>query len=119
MTNESSSDNKTNDTANLKVEYKETTRGEILLEARNLIVGDRNISYGSPTENFKNIGEFWTTRLKHKLKDGETITSSDVADLMALLKIARNIANPKRDNAVDLAGYAACGWEAYESENEN
>lgn len=94
-------------------------RAEILREAEELTTGDRNVTYGPPTENFENIGELWTTRLGHKLKDGETITASDVADLMVLLKIARNIAQPKRDNWVDAAAYAACGFECYEVEQSN
>jgi hypothetical protein len=91
-------------------------RSEVLLEAEGLINGDRNISYGTPTQNFENIGEMWTTFLKHKLKDGEVVSPSDVADLMILLKVARNIAQKKRDTYVDVAGYAGCGWEAVQSE---
>lgn len=92
-------------------------RAEILREAEKLITGDRNVTYGPPTENLTNIAELWTTRLRHKLKDGETIKPSDVADFMILVKMARNVAQPKRDNWVDAAGYAACGWECFEEEN--
>lgn len=87
-------------------------RVEVLEEAAGLIDGDRNVTYGTPTQNFTNIGELVTTRLKHKLKDGERITASDVADIQILVKVARNIAQTKRDNYVDIAGYAGCGWEA-------
>lgn len=93
-----------------------SARASVLREAETLISGDRNHTYGEPTQNFSNIGELWTVRLRHKLKDGEVLTAHDVADLQILLKVARNIANTKRDNAVDIAGYAACGWEAYESD---
>lgn len=92
-------------------------RSGVLLEAESLINGERNIAYGKPTQNFDNIGEFFTTRLRHKLKDGERITAPDVADLMILLKLARSIANPKRDNYVDIAGYAGCGWECQDELN--
>lgn len=87
-------------------------RVEVLLEAARLIDGDRNVSYGTPTQNFSNIAEMWTTRLRHKLAPGEAIAATDVADLMILLKVARNIAQRKRDNYADLAGYAGCGYEA-------
>lgn len=87
-------------------------RVEVLQEAAELIDGDRNLSYGTPTQNFTNIAEMWTTYLKHKLKDGETLAASDVADLMILLKIARNIASKKKDTYADAAGYAGCGYEA-------
>lgn len=44
------------------------------------------------------------------------ITPWDVANMMALLKIARIKRNPKhRDSHVDLAGYAALGYEAAEA----
>lgn len=99
-------------------EVEETSRGSVLLEARTLITGDRNVTYGSPVQNFKNIGEMWTTRLKHKLKDGETISGSDVADMMVLVKVARNIAQPKRDNYTDGAGYFACGYENLVAEQD-
>jgi hypothetical protein len=91
-------------------------RVKVLLEAAELIDGDRNKSYGTPTQNFANIAEMWTTRFRHKLAPGEVFTASDVADAMILLKVARNIAQNKRDNYVDLAGYAGCGYEASLSE---
>lgn len=86
-------------------------RAEVLREAEQLITGDRNKTYGPPTENFKNTANLWTVRLQDKLKPGEVITSNEIADLMILLKIARNMTDPKRDNFVDIAGYSACGWE--------
>lgn len=46
------------------------------------------------------------------LKDGESFTAADVADAMILVKVARNIANQKRDNWADIAGYAGCGYES-------
>lgn len=88
-------------------------RVEVLYEAARLIDGDRNVSYGTPTQNFTNIAEMWTTRFRHKLAPGEEFTATDVADAMILLKVARNIAQVKRDNFVDLAGYAGCGYEAH------
>jgi hypothetical protein len=88
-----------------------TERGEVLTEAKGLIEGDRNKSYGSPTQNFSNTAEVWTALLRHKLKDGEVITATEVGTLMVGLKLARTVAQPKRDNFVDMAGYAACAWQ--------
>jgi len=96
---------------------KETPRGDVLREAEHLITGDRNVTYGSPTQNFSNIGELWTTRIRHKLIPGERITAVDVADFQVLTKVARNVAQPKRDNFTDMAGYAACGYEAFLDED--
>lgn len=85
-------------------------RVEVLLEAAALIDGDRNVSYGTPTQNFTNIAALWNTRFAHMLKSD--FTAADVADAMILLKVARNIAGTKKDNWVDIAGYAGCGYEA-------
>lgn len=90
----------------------ETPRESVLTEAAGLITGDRNQSYGSPTQNFSDIAGMFTIQLGHKLKDGERIEPGEVAELMALVKLCRMKAQPKRDNWVDLAGYAACGFEA-------
>lgn len=93
----------------------ETARGELLDEAAELIHGDRNKTYGSPVENFENTAALWTIQLRNKLKPGEEITAPEVALLMIHLKMARTINQPKRDNFLDVAGYAACGWEAAEA----
>lgn len=93
---------------------KDTTpRAEVLDEANTHIHGDRNTQYGPPTVNFERIAGFWTTYLlgRGKLPEDEYIKPHEVADMNILQKVARNIEKPKRDNYVDIAGYAACGWE--------
>lgn len=87
-------------------------RESVLAEAASLITGDRNKTYGSPTQNFQNTAELWTVLLRHKLKDGEVIDPNEVGTLMVALKLARTVAQDKRDNYVDMAGYAACAHEA-------
>lgn len=75
---------------------------------------DKDHDYGSPEDNFGTIAELWTTYLHatgaiegfHK-----EITSSDVAAMMILLKIARVAISDHADNWIDIAGYAACGGE--------
>lgn len=99
------------------IEPEVTPRGALLREAEALITGDRNKSYGSPTENFQNIADLWTVQFGHKLADGQGFTAPDVAVAMIHVKQARLMAQPKRDNFVDIAGYAACGWEAQEATN--
>lgn len=87
-------------------------RTEILDKAKTCVVGDREQDYGSPETNFGRIAEFWTTYL------GKEVTPTDVAAMLALLKIARIASgHAKDDNWVDLAGYAACGGEIESSEN--
>lgn len=82
------------------------TRSEILDKAKACVCGDREQDYGSPESNFGRIAEFWTTYM------GYPVNATDVAAMLALLKIARIASgHAKDDNWVDLAGYAACGGE--------
>jgi uncharacterized protein DUF6378 len=87
-------------------------RVTLLNEAAQLITGDRNKSYGSPTQNFQNTADLWNVQFAHLLRDGAKFEAAHVSQAMMQLKLARMIAQPKRDNYLDIAGYAACGWEA-------
>lgn len=83
-----------------------TMREMVLNEAASAVLRDRNNSYGGPEDSFTTIAAFWTTFL------GKQIYPSDVAPMVALLKLARISANPTHiDSYIDLAGYAACGAE--------
>ena len=94
-----------------------TPRAEVLEEAKQHITGDRNASYGPPTQDFKRTADMWTALLQLKLKPGERIRSQDVAWMMIMLKASRAQHSEKRDNYTDAAGYAGCGWEC-ETETE-
>jgi hypothetical protein len=93
-----------------------STRKKLLDEALRLITEDRHESYGSPTENFQDTANLWNTYLRTMQLDQEsgriTLEPHNIADLMILLKIARNMHAPSWDNYVDIAGYGACGAEA-------
>lgn len=86
-------------------------RVSVLQEAMDLITGERNETYGPPTQNFTDIAAMWTVQLGHKLKPGERVSSGDVAWMMIELKAVRHKASPKRDNWADSAGYSGCGYE--------
>lgn len=101
-------------TEEVRPEPPKPARSNLLFEAEGLITGDRNASYGSPTENFQNTADLWSIQFKHLLKEGARFTAAHVAQAMMHLKLARMVAQPKRDNYLDLAGYAACGWECEE-----
>lgn len=59
-----------------------------------------------PENNFQVIADFWT------VYKGVKFTATDVAMMMALLKVARiRSGTGTEDSFVDLAGYAACGGE--------
>lgn len=78
-------------------------RSEILEAARCCVCGEREQDYGTPEDSFGLIGQLWTSYM------GTLFTSKDVAMMMALLKVARQI--NKADSFIDLAGYAACAGE--------
>jgi hypothetical protein len=92
-----------------------TPRADVLREAEFLITGDRNKTYGPPTQNFRTIAGLLNERFADQLK--RPFTGSDVADMMILVKVARNAVDPKRDSWTDIAGYAACGYECTLDEN--
>ena len=92
-----------------------TTRKSILDEAESLINGDRNADYGPPTQDFARTAALWTVYLAGRTE----IQPHDVAAMMALLKLSRIVWSPgNRDHWVDLAGYAACGFECTIAEEE-
>lgn len=73
----------------------------ILEEARRLVHGDRGESYGHPVDDFSRTGRIWGAILG--IPD---VTAEQVALCMAAVKISREVNQPKRDNRVDIAGYA-------------
>jgi hypothetical protein len=89
-----------------------SSRRQLLLDAADIIDGDRNETYGGPESSFAVIADFWSTYLDEKIEPHQ------VAVMLALLKLARiRTTNGKhRDSWLDLAGYAACGWEVAEEE---
>ena len=83
------------------------TRAETLEKARECVCGQRQEDYGSLEDNFRVIANLWAV-----YKD-IPFSTTDVAMMMALLKIARIKSGTGTDDSfVDLAGYAACGAEA-------
>lgn len=98
----------------------DTVRGQLLEDARDATEKDRNDSYGEPTENFTETAALWSAYLWPDGANGEVswdprdsaISTTDFAVMMILMKIARLKTTPRnRDTWLDIAGYAACGWE--------
>lgn len=87
------------------------TRKECLEQAMGCVLRDRNNEYGEPENSFDLIADLWTAYTGH------VFIGSDVAAMMALLKLARLKRNARHlDSAVDLAGYAACFAECASAE---
>tara|TARA_R110000850_G_scaffold70622_1_gene156277 strand:+ start:117 stop:566 length:450 start_codon:yes stop_codon:yes gene_type:complete len=83
-------------------------------EAQRIQGGDRQQDYGSPAKNFQDIADLWSTYLKVALDVDVDIKARDVAHMSILMKVSRNVHKPKRDNWVDMAGYAQCGGKVDE-----
>lgn len=87
-------------------------RAGVLDDAKAAITGDRNAKYGRPAANFRMIADLW--KGMGITVQGEDVKPHHVAMALALLKISRLTWSPDhKDNWVDLAGYAGCGYEAY------
>lgn len=83
-----------------------------LLDEAGDVIAQRRASYGPPIEHFRRTVAAINAIFGHKLR--EPLTVSDWAQIMILDKLARHQEQPKRDNQVDAAGYAAC-WAECES----
>ena len=81
-------------------------REAVLDKALKIVTGARQSTYGNPEDCFKVIADLWSAYLGHP------VSSTDVAMLMILLKIARSKGKEAyADNYIDIAGYAACAGE--------
>ena len=83
----------------------------VLTEAEGLVHGDRNTTYGHPLDDFSRTAQMWSALL------GTPVTPEQVGLCMIAVKLSRECHLPKRDNLVDIAGYAEtvewCKDESY------
>jgi hypothetical protein len=77
-----------------------------LLEEAIRIVRERGDDYGKPGDHFSITIGMLNAAFARKLR--EPLTAADWPIIMVCDKIAREQHKPKRDNACDMAGYAAC-----------
>lgn len=75
-------------------------------EAQRIVMGARRDSYGHPSEDFNRIATMWSALL------GFNISPRQVAHMMICVKLSRECNKYKRDNMVDIAGYALAGYMA-------
>ena len=74
----------------------------ILQEATRLTGGNRQSDYGHPRRHFAKTAALWSAW------KGVDFSPADVACFFMLDKLSRESNRPKRDNRVDIAGYAHC-----------
>ena len=84
-------------------ELREFKAGTVLQEAERLVHGERGAFYGHPIDDYTRTGRIWGAILGIPDIDPRICTL-----MMAAVKISREVNHPKRDNRVDLAGYAEC-----------
>lgn len=77
----------------------------ILDEAKRLTSNERQKNYGHPKDNFRRIADLWNAYLINRKYPQDIISVEDVAWMMVLLKIGRDLNKPTRDNLVDTLGY--------------
>jgi hypothetical protein len=87
-------------------EEKDQAPEPVLDEAKRITAADRQKDYGHPADDFARTALMWTAVLAAKLRDGAMVTASDVPLCMIAVKLARQSHRHKRDNLVDIAGYA-------------
>jgi hypothetical protein len=78
----------------------------------------RNNQYGPPTQDFDRTAGILNA-LGYRGPGGRQISSHDVAVIQIGVKLSRLTWSPgKLDSWVDVAGYAACGYECAECQAE-
>jgi hypothetical protein len=78
----------------------------VLDEASRITDGARHADYGHPRDDFARTALMWTGILAGKLREDAEVTAADVPLCMIAVKLARQSHRHKRDNLVDIAGYA-------------
>lgn len=81
----------------------------ILLEAESLVHGDRHEDYGHPLDDFNFTAVMWSSYLRKRgllSFNMPILEADDIAIMMIMVKISRQANRRKRDNLVDIAGYA-------------
>ena len=75
-------------------------------EAEELVLGDRNSSYGNPADDYAKTAKVWSGLLNPILK--RDITPQEAMLMMVGLKLSREVHKHKHDNIVDAIGYLLC-----------
>lgn len=97
----------------VKVEdMNEENKQSILEEAKAIIEGSRQSDYGDPVDSFDKIAK------TASMIAGKDLSPKECCAVLMAVKIVRERHRHKRDNLVDLCGYAHIMNELNESESE-
>lgn len=81
----------------------------ILDEAARIVDGARQEDYGDPQTSHGRVAMAWTAYLIDRDFNDRPLSGRDVCNMMVILKTMREAHKPKRDNLVDIAGWARNG----------
>jgi hypothetical protein len=83
---------------------------ECISEALSIVGGDRQAQYGNQKTNFRKYAKITNSLLDkteiESLRAGK-ITDTIVCKVLMSIKLGRHAYKPKKDNVVDLIGYAS------------
>jgi len=82
---------------------------DILDIAARITRGDRQAVYGPPEQDFKKTADMWTGLFQYMLAEEAKFEPRHVAMALICMKMSREFHQRKKDNWVDIAGYARCG----------
>ena len=90
----------------------------ILKEAEKIVYGRGEAEYGHPSDNFQDEADAFSGFLHARglLPRDKQLSATDIAWFNVLQKVIREAHKPKRDNRVDVVGYALTA-ERVESES--
>ena len=92
-------------------------RAAALMQARDLVDGDRNKAHGDPTENMTRFAELLRAYLGNR--SAGSIEAVDAAAVGVLHKLSRTGFDPYHlDSWLDVMGYASIGYEIAAAENK-
>lgn len=92
----------------------------VLEEANKLVSGERNDDYGNCVDDFQCTIDMWNAYLTRRGiigEDAPRLEPHDLPNMMVMLKMSREAHQHKRDNLVDICGYAECSQQVQDYYN--
>lgn len=83
-----------------------------ILDEVKSILYERQGTYDKPENNFQRIADLWNAYIKSRPEKND-LTPQDVALMMVLMKVAREVYQHKHDNISDGIGYFVCLEQMY------
>ena len=83
-----------------KLDSEESVKQSILDEAKAIVEGSRQSDYGDPVESFERIAK------TASMITGKDLSPKECCAVLMAVKIVRESFKHKRDNLIDLCGYA-------------